>query len=594
MNIFEAHHDQMVQGGEIDSRKRTNVADDFLERLANSIHQRGLLQPIVVRQPTPGGLYQIIAGNRRHAAIGLLIERGHWGKFKEIPVILRETGDAESFEDSIAENIERRQLHPVEQYEAFARAQENGATVPQLAERFGIPSRLVEQRLALGELAPVIREAMFADEIPEHAARLFCMLPDQNAQAELYGRLKAADSLGPWQIRNALSAGNAAKAFGVVSIEDYIARGGSLTEDLFGNDHIVSDPELAAAMAREVMLAECAALKDSGWSFAFLRSEVADAYSWRCLEKVATPTPGEEAELETIAKRLGVIEKLNNEIYEDEWPAKDIAEHDALDARFDALNEAIAARAVWTPDQMKLSGCFVSQEHNTGALKVEYAVVDPKSAKVAVGSHERGAPVKSAAPGVKEDDDSSASISDALAFSLSEQRTRAAAATLEEHPHIALAAAVFALGRLSGFSPATITATGIDGRVSSKQDDAPTMAQLVAMRPVALMKLFAKQVAASLDMRVQSQTSAALKHHGDLIRALPADHYEMNAKKVFDAPAYFDRVKGSVRDKALKEMDRTAPKGKKAEVVAACIDAQAAEQWLPPELRYPEDDEAGQ
>ena len=100
-------------------RKVFNSAD--LEELAASIRDKGVLQPILVRaQPGQDGVWQIIAGERRWRAAQL-------ARLTEAPIIVREMDDLAVFEVAIIENVQRADLNPLEEADAYR----------QLMERFG-------------------------------------------------------------------------------------------------------------------------------------------------------------------------------------------------------------------------------------------------------------------------------------------------------------------------------------------------------------------------------------------------------------------------------------------------------------------------
>ena len=89
---------------------RKNFDEDSLQELADSIKQFGLLQPILVKDR--GEYYEIVAGERRWRAAKL-------AGLKEIPVIIRDLTDQEIVEISLIENIQREDLNPIEEAQAY-------------------------------------------------------------------------------------------------------------------------------------------------------------------------------------------------------------------------------------------------------------------------------------------------------------------------------------------------------------------------------------------------------------------------------------------------------------------------------------------
>lgn len=107
---------QMVAVGSIDAhpaQPRRHFDEESLAELAASIRDRGLIQPLVVR-PAAEGRFEIVAGERRWRAA----QRAH---LHEVPVIVREFNDAETFEIALLENIQRRDLNAIEEAEAYKR-----------------------------------------------------------------------------------------------------------------------------------------------------------------------------------------------------------------------------------------------------------------------------------------------------------------------------------------------------------------------------------------------------------------------------------------------------------------------------------------
>jgi ParB family chromosome partitioning protein len=100
---------------------RKTFTPEILEELASSIRDKGVLQPILVRsQPGEDGAWQIIAGERRWRA-------SQMARLTQVPVVVREMDDVEVFEVAIIENVQRADLNPLEEADAYR----------QLMNRFG-------------------------------------------------------------------------------------------------------------------------------------------------------------------------------------------------------------------------------------------------------------------------------------------------------------------------------------------------------------------------------------------------------------------------------------------------------------------------
>ncbi len=110
---------------------RKSVNDETLEQLANSIREKGILQPLVVRRSEEDGFYDIIAGERRYRAARL-------AQLTSIPVVIKDVTPEEVLELALIENIQRKDLTPIEEAEAYMRLMEEyGLTQSELSKRVG-------------------------------------------------------------------------------------------------------------------------------------------------------------------------------------------------------------------------------------------------------------------------------------------------------------------------------------------------------------------------------------------------------------------------------------------------------------------------
>jgi len=143
-----------------------------LEELAESIADRGLLEPVLVRL-TGESSAQLVAGERRWRAIGLLIAAGdpRWPADRSVPYHLSvQTDEAEILADQVVENLQRAKLHPLEEAEAFRTLKVvHGWGVGRIAKTASKTRRFVEQRLDLLQLTPVQQGRMrLGKDHPEH------------------------------------------------------------------------------------------------------------------------------------------------------------------------------------------------------------------------------------------------------------------------------------------------------------------------------------------------------------------------------------------------------------------------------------------
>src|SRR5580765_179005 len=134
------------------SNVRRIKAGVSIEELAEDIARRGLLQglsvrPVVNDTGVETGMFEIPAGGRRYRAQELLVKQKRLAKTAPVPCVVRDGGVAE--EDSLAENIQRAPLHPLDQFRAFRALREKGLYEEEIAAAFFVAVHVVKQRLRL-------------------------------------------------------------------------------------------------------------------------------------------------------------------------------------------------------------------------------------------------------------------------------------------------------------------------------------------------------------------------------------------------------------------------------------------------------------
>lgn len=148
---------------------RLNFDNASLKELANSIHENGLLQPILVR-PIENG-YEIIAGERRFRAMSLL-------GYATIPSIIQKVNDTQLAEMALVENIQREDLSAIEEAKAFLVMIENHAlTQDKIAQKIGKSQSSVANKIRLLQLPQTIQDAVSDHQITERHARALLVAP---------------------------------------------------------------------------------------------------------------------------------------------------------------------------------------------------------------------------------------------------------------------------------------------------------------------------------------------------------------------------------------------------------------------------------
>lgn len=143
---------------------RTHFDAHELQELAQSIREHGVLQPILVSQQ-PDGSFQLITGERRWRAVQL-------AGLPTIPALVKEATPQASLELALVENIQRRDLNPLEEAHAYRQLlDEHGLTQEQLAQRIGKSRVAVTNTLRLLHVPDEVREALANGAITEGHAR---------------------------------------------------------------------------------------------------------------------------------------------------------------------------------------------------------------------------------------------------------------------------------------------------------------------------------------------------------------------------------------------------------------------------------------
>jgi ParB family transcriptional regulator, chromosome partitioning protein len=147
---------------------RTHFDEQALQELAESIREHGVLQPVLVSQQ-PDGSFQLITGERRWRAVQL-------AGMPTVPAMVKEATPQASLEMALVENIQRRDLNPLEEAHAYRQLlDEHGLTQDRLAQRIGKSRVAVTNTLRLLHLPEEVRQALADGSITEGHARAILM-----------------------------------------------------------------------------------------------------------------------------------------------------------------------------------------------------------------------------------------------------------------------------------------------------------------------------------------------------------------------------------------------------------------------------------
>lgn len=160
---------------------RENFAEGQLNELAASIKEKGILQPLMVREAGQG--YELIAGERRLRAAKML-------KMEQVPAIIKDADNKNSLTLSIIENVQRQALNAIEEAHAFKRLiNEFGISQEEVARAVGKDRSSISNTLRLLNLPKEIQDEVSKDRISMGHARALLSLADTKDQMEFFEKV---------------------------------------------------------------------------------------------------------------------------------------------------------------------------------------------------------------------------------------------------------------------------------------------------------------------------------------------------------------------------------------------------------------------
>lgn len=162
---------------------RTNFSEQALEALSESIKASGVVQPLIVR-PAGKGRYEIIAGERRWRAAQM-------AEVEKVPVVIRDSDEADRLEVALIENMVRENLNPVEEAKACAALVEDlGLSKEELGKRVGRSRPQISNLIRLLDLPDDVLEMLEQGELSEGHGRAILQVPDHGDRRKLARKAK--------------------------------------------------------------------------------------------------------------------------------------------------------------------------------------------------------------------------------------------------------------------------------------------------------------------------------------------------------------------------------------------------------------------
>ena len=157
---------------------RTLFNQDKIQELADSIKEKGIIQPLLVKEIEKG--YQLIAGERRLRAANL-------AGLKKVPVIVKKVSEEEQLEYSLIENVQREDLNPIEEAEAYQKLiNDFNYTQQKISQVMGKDRATIANQIRLLKLPPMIKQSLAQNELTTGHARCLLSIIESQKQREAF------------------------------------------------------------------------------------------------------------------------------------------------------------------------------------------------------------------------------------------------------------------------------------------------------------------------------------------------------------------------------------------------------------------------
>ena len=356
-----------------------------IEDLAADIARRGLIQSLNVRPEMKDGeetgRYEVPAGGRRFSALQLLVKRKEMVKTAPTPCIVNRSGQTSMEDDSLAENVHRENLHPLDQFRAFKTLSEQGLDVEETAARYFVSPNTVKQRLKLANVSPKLLDLYEQDEIHLEQLMAFSISEDHARQEQVWERLSDNPNMQePYYIRRLLTETTVRaddRRAVYVGAETYEAAGGVVLRDLFEQDSggWFQDAALLEQLVFEKLKVDAEAVRADGWKW--VEAAISFPYGHTSGMRRVYAEP-EEMSAEEIARHDTV--KAEYDALDAKYAEMEEAD-DSIENKLDQLGAELDAFAdrpyVYDPAQKAIAGVFVTLAAN-GKPQIDAGFVRPE------------------------------------------------------------------------------------------------------------------------------------------------------------------------------------------------------------------------
>ena len=456
-----------------DSNVRETDVEAGLDELTQDIDRReDLIQGLNVRaildaDGTETDDFETPAGGRRYRSIARLVTAGRFPADGLVPCIVKKAdAKTSAVDDSLAENVHRMALHPLDQFRAFKRMVDSGMSTEEVAAAYFTTPRYVEQRLRLAIVSPNLLEIYAGDGMTLAMLEAFTVNPDHVRQEQVWEATQQSYNRQPWHIRQMLTQTTVPasdKRARFVGIDTYVAAGGPVLRDLFETDNggWLEDVPLLDRLVSDKLKATADAVAAEGWKW--ISVDISLPYGHDHGLRGLTGT-GAELTDEERATREALREEY--ERIEAEYGEVDGDLPEKVDQRLGeietALDELENRPVIYDPADLARAGVFISIDRD-GDLVVDRGYVRPEDEAPEVaegdgteadgetgGDDADGEPAvrrttitiggQSAEPEEEEEGDAIKPLPERLVIELTAHRTLALRNAVAGNPHVAMTA----------------------------------------------------------------------------------------------------------------------------------------------------------
>jgi ParB family chromosome partitioning protein len=448
------------------SNVRRVKAGVSIEELAEDIARRGCLlqslnvRPVLDADGVETGMFEVPAGGRRFKALQLLVKQKRLAKTAPVPCVVRDPATEIPAEaDSLAENVQRAPLHPLDQFRAFQALREKGQSEEDIAAAFFVGVSVVKQRLRLAAVSEKLLDVYAEDGMSLEQLMAFTVTTDHARQEQVWEALQRSYSQEPYQIRRLLTeltirASNKRALF--IGLEAYEAAGGVVMRDLFQQDDggWLENVALLDGLVTDKLKTEAEKIAAEGWKWIEVGVDFPYGHTHHLRELEGTPTDlssEEQATLDALKAEYATLEAEYENA--DELP-------DEIDARLGEIETALAGLEnrprSYDAAEIARAGVFVGIGSD-GSLSVDHGYVRPASTEAdgeRASSAETGAGSEPETPAVQravitiggqaepeeDEDDAIKPLPDRLLSELTAYRTLALRDAVANDPRVAMTA----------------------------------------------------------------------------------------------------------------------------------------------------------